>query len=71
MIVRMSELEENYTSNYLPDRNDTDNYLPIIVTDPNLDKIEVIETNVTFQQSIRTISDRREQGLLILYFKTI
>ena len=67
----MSELEENDTSNYLPDRNDTDNYLPIIVTDPNLDKIEVIETNVTFQQSIRTISDRREQGLLILYFKTI
>ena len=62
----MSELEENYTSNYLPDRNDTDNYLPIIVTDPNLDKIEVIETNVTFLQNTRTITALREQGLLIL-----
>ena len=67
----MSDLEENDTSNHFPEQNETSNYLPIIVTDPNLDKIEIIETNVTFQQNTRTISDRREQGLLILYFKTI
>ena len=44
-------------------KNDTSIYLPIIVTDPDLDKIEVIETNVTIPQITRTISARREQGL--------
>ena len=60
----MSDLQQTDSSNYLPDRNDTSNYLPIIVTDPDLDKIEVIDSDVTIPQITRTRSARRIQGLI-------
>ena len=60
----MSDLQENDTNSYPSGRNDTSKYLPIIVTDPGHDLIEVIETDVTIPQVTRTRSARRIQGLI-------